>query len=474
MRVVIFFCFFGVMLSSCASMGKQQSEVKRLTGIDLEGKRDKALLEGKEFVWGDWPEEKWWEVFQDEGLSSVIESALKDSPSLQSVEANVRAVKGQSDIVRSRLFPQINALFNVLWSYFGHDLQKLTPQLDPNFHLYTAGLDFGYEFDFWGKNRKLFEAALGEVLVQEALFQQAKVILSVTIALEYYNLQASSAKLQVMEELLATRSRQLELVLLRDKYRIDNAIDVNSVKQDVLFLQESLAALKEELELEKSSLLTLMGHNPTEELGFDLVWKANHKPFELPEKLGLDLLAKRADVAAGIASVKKSASLVGVAVAQFFPSIDLYGFVGYQSLELHKLFSGGTFLPGLLPFIQMPIFQGGKLRGYLKEKIAQHEATVYQYNDVVLKAVNEVVSGIERLMGVNERLKFQTEKSFFAKDVYELTDIKYKQGIDSLLGLLQTKEKYLWVEINQIELERMKYESVILLIKALGGGFSSG
>lgn len=472
MRVIISFSFLLLGLSSCANMGKNDQAALPMKGIDLDGARKEALKEKGLFVCGDWPEKNWWDDFQDCELSKVIENALRDNPSLQSVQARVMAVKGQADVVKSKLFPKVNALFNLIWIYLSKDAQKSLPRLDPNFHFYTVGFDFTYEFDFWGKNRKLFLAALGEVQTEEALLAQAKISLSTSVAIGYFNLQATAAKLQVMSELLENRSKQLELTILRDKYRIANLIDVDQMKQEVLFLQEGFSALKEELDLHKSSFLTLMGHNPAQDLEFGFKWKVNYIRLEIPKDIGLNLLARRADLAAQMARVKKSANLVGVAVSQFYPSVNLAGLLAFQDLDFNRLFSGQSFMPTLFPLIQLPIFQGGKLRANLREKLALHEAAVYDYNDSILRAANEVVKSINRLISVNEQLNFHYTKSGLSKEVSQLTDIKYKQGIDSLYKLLQAKEKYLMTKMHQIELERIKYESVILLIRALGGGYN--
>jgi NodT family efflux transporter outer membrane factor (OMF) lipoprotein len=472
MRTIISFMILFSVFTSCATVGKSNPLAKPVKSIDLEGVRKNAIKDKEVFVCGDWPSNNWWDDFQDSGLSLSIEKALKDSPSLQSVQARVLAAKGHADVVRSKLFPKIDAIFNLIWIYFSKDIQKQFPSVDPNFHFYTAEFDFNYEFDFWGKNKKTFLAAIGDVQTEEALFEQAKIILTTSLAIAYYNLQATSAKMKVIESLLENRKKQLDLTWLRDENKIGNQIEVARVYGEVLFLEESYAALKEEMDLHKSSFLTLMGHNPSIDLEFGFSWKADYVRFEIPKEIGLHFLARRSDLAAQMARVKKSADLVGVAISQFYPSVNLAGLIGFQTLDFNHLCTGQSFMPSLLPLIQLPILHGGELRANLKEKIAMHESIIFEYNDSILKAANEVVRSITRLKSSHERLDFQIQKTLYAKEMSELTNLKYKQGIDSLFKALQVEEQYLWVELHQIELQRIKYESIILLIKALGGGYN--
>jgi NodT family efflux transporter outer membrane factor (OMF) lipoprotein len=472
MQSIISFVLLFLIFTSCANVGKRASLVKPLKSVDIEEVRNSAIKDKALFTSGDWPEKNWWDDFEDKRLSSSIEKALKDSPSLQSVEARVLAARAHAEVVRSKLFPKIDALFNLIWVYFSKDIQKQFPSVDPNFHFYTAGFDFTYEFDFWGKNKKTFLAAIGDVETEKALYEQAKIILTTSVAISYYNLQATVAKLQVINALLENRKKQLELTHLKDENKIADQIEVASVKGEVLFLEESKRALEEEKNLHQSSFLTLIGQNPSVDIDFDYSWKVLYTRFEIPKEIGLKLLARRADLAAQMARVKKSADLVGVAISQFYPSVNLAGLIGFQTLDFDHLCTGRSFIPSLLPLVQLPIFHGGELRGNLKEKMALHESVVFAYNDAILNAANEVVRSINRLRASHERLDFQMQKTSLAREMSELTNIKYKQGIDSLLKALQVEEQYLWVELHQIELQRIKYESIILLIKALGGGYT--
>ncbi len=473
MRVIIPFSFIFFCLSSCANMGQKQVSVKPVKSVDINSVRSGEVGDRSLFVCGDWPEKNWWDDFQDPDLSKAIEQGIRESPSIQSVEARVLAAKAQSDIVKSKLFPQIDALFNLIWVYLSKDIHKKFPSVDQNFHFYTAGFDFTYEFDFWGKNKKLFLASLGDVKTEEALYQQAKIALSTSIAMKYYDLQSTAVKIRIVSAILENRAKMLSMSNLLDEHQIGNGIDVNQRARDVLILQESLAALKEELDLHKSSFKTLLGQNPSGDLEFGFAWNVQFAPFELPPEIGLNLLARRADLAAQMARVKKSADLVGVAVSQFFPSVNLAGLIGFQDLDFSKLCSSQSFMPSLIPLIQLPIFHGGKLRANLREKIAVHESIVFEYNELILKAANEVVKGISRLKSVNERLGYQINKVAAVKIISDLTEIKFRQGIDSLYRSLQSQEEFLWAELHQVELQRLKYDAIIRLIKALGGGYGN-
>ena len=251
--------------------------------------------------------------------------------------------------MRARLLPQLNGIFNMVWAFLGQEARTTFPNLSENFQFYTGGFNISYEFDFWGKNKKMFEAAFTEMQIQELMWRQARINLAVQIVVEYYNLQATKERLHLLKKVLGARKVELELVTLRDKYRIDSGIDVAKLKGEIAGLEKGISAVSEELELGKSLLATYLGHNPTEDLGITYKWNPEYKPFELPDGIGTDLLARRADIAAQMGRVLQSAKLIGVAVTEFMPNITLTGFPGFLSPTINNWISAPGFSVGLCP-----------------------------------------------------------------------------------------------------------------------------
>jgi len=469
---VLFFCFIIITFGSCTNDNRYYTNLRVKNGLDLSAV-SKPALQSYLFVEGRWPKETWWAYFEDEQLSQFIEIALNDNPSLQSAQAKVRQANQEAFVIRGKFFPQINASFHALQSELSEEgSAKLVPHLDRHFHLFNLALNFNYEFDFWKKNKFLFEAAIGEMMVQKVLSYQAKLILSTAIAHQYFNLEANMAKMQILSEILVNRSRQLELIELRRQNRIDNLLNVNHSKNELVSLQETIAALQEEIELEKSMLITLMGKNPAEKLTLLSIWKTEQKAIELPKKLGLELIARRPDLIAQIWRVEVAAKHIGVANANFYPNIDLSAFGGVLSLKLQDLFTGKALTGSILPAVSVPIFQGGKLKSNLKAKVAAYEAAVYDYNEILNQAANEVVQGITKLSSVNEKITYQKEEIGFYKHTYNLTFSRFKHGIDSMIAVLKADEKYLLARLREINLEKELKSAIIDLVKSLGGGFN--
>ena len=243
--------FIAVTLTSCSGINQSYTKLKIDRSIDL-SEKTKDALDTELFVTGEWPKDTWWEIFNDDQLSGFIETGLKKNPSLASTEAMVRQANQEAFVVRSKLFPTINGLFNLMWSQFSKEgLQVHVPNVGKDFHLYNLALSFDYEFDFWKKNKYAYEAAIGESRIKEAMHQQSRLVISSAIATEYFRLMSNMFKFQILEEIILAKARNLELVNLRKQNRIDNLLSLNSMKEEVVIMQKALTALVEEIKLEK-------------------------------------------------------------------------------------------------------------------------------------------------------------------------------------------------------------------------------
>ena len=66
-------------------------------------------------------------------------------------------------------------------------------------------LSFRYEFDFWGKNRAMLEAALGHAAAEEAETAEVRLRLTTGIARAYFRGQALQQQLAIVKTIVRIR-----------------------------------------------------------------------------------------------------------------------------------------------------------------------------------------------------------------------------------------------------------------------------
>lgn len=470
----LLFCI-SLFFHSCVSFSNSDSSAEAVLEVNLDDSKEMAALSG-EFEQGDWPEVDWWNVFEDNQLSSYVETAIYQSPTMQAAAAKVRVAHEAARGMKSFLYPDLDLNLSDNWEHLPKDsLFRYPPSIIPAvINQLDLSLSFNYEIDIWGKNINLYRASAGIAKAQAAEAFQTMLILSVQVCKEYYNIQINQKKLQKYNDLLCLRLKRFELIQDRFINGIDNKLPLLMVERQVQEAQEKVLQVENELSLNRHLLNVLMGQGPdTEENMMFLKEISFEKAFVLPENLSLDLLSRRADVTAAIWRVEAEAKKVGAAKAAFYPNINLRALAGFESLSWSDFLTLENFQGLLRPALHLPIFKGGRLRANLKESIASFDAAVYDYNQIVLEAAKDVSDQISTFISIDRQRLVHFDSVLSALTESSIRQMRFQQGIDNRLVAIQAQEMALEQEIMQLDLERMKILTILKLIKALGGGYCS-
>lgn len=468
MRVILLLIL--ILFSSCRRRGNQEVELTKKISLD------ETLCQAEvseQFRIGDYPENKWWEEFEDDHLSCLIQTALNENPSLLAAKKRVDVANQTALMVRSKLFPEVSGMFQYAWLYLvdSHFLQALLPGLQNSNFLYNLMFNFDYEFDFWGKNRKKYKAALGSARATSLSYEEAKLILSVSIAKSYVNLVSLKAKKEVLEQILCKKEKFLSLIELRKKNRLDTKIDSNTYSQKIKNLEEGLTVINQEILLEKSLINILVGRNPQHEVDTIAIYKAFEKKPELPEDITSTLLLHRPDLLSALWVAKKNALEIGVSITEFLPDVTILDGPAFAAGRAEEFFSSKSFANLILPEVKQPIFTGGRLMANWRKSVAAYKASVYEFNDLFLQAAKQVHDAVIKYMESEEIENLQEEKLVVSKKNYELEFLRFSHGIASMLSLLEYDESYLQNKTFMIEKQRRKKLAYISFIQSIGGGF---
>ncbi|NGX38899.1 MAG: Outer membrane protein OprM [Chlamydiae bacterium] len=435
-----------------------------------------AALEGPEFVEGDFPPCEWWEMFSDPKLSQLICIALANNPTMQKVEALFTRVEEEAKIKRSHLFPTLGFNAAVNWRYLSENdfFRAFTPVIPTSIPEYLIDLDFSYEFDFWGKNRNIYEGALGLAKAQEAEKEGAILALSTSVATLYFKLQSEMQALSILKKERSLLTRLFELTQSREKEAIDDLTQPLQAEERLLYINQSILFSELQVTITKHALSVLLGEGPECDLEICPHQSPNTGAFPLPKCLSSNLLARRPDLMAQLWRVEAAAHLVGAAKAEFFPNISLIALTGFDSVFFNKLFSGGSFGATVRPALHLPIFTAGRIKANLGAKQAEFDEAIFTYNGLLLEAVKEVADKIANLQTADEALKITQRVVNNQTQQQQLTAKRYAFAVDNLLSLISAQEEVLSRELDQNQKEYEKRLAAVDLIKALGGGYCNG
>jgi NodT family efflux transporter outer membrane factor (OMF) lipoprotein len=331
----------------------------------------------------------------------------------------------------------------------------------------TLGLSFCYEFDFWGKNRDIFRAAMGQASAMAAEKMQAELILTTSIAYTYAELQFLLRKKRIYQQ-IEDHTQKIDAVReKRKRHALDTSLAKLSSHFDVLEVRAWIRALDQQIQQDLHKLKALSG------LGQDDDLEVFYHPWgptvvSIPENLSLDLIARRPDLSAQKARVEAAANEIGAAKTDFYPNISIQGIVGFESVlgRLFKNFSGNA-----QPALHLPIFTAGRLQAQLMEKVADFNTAVYDYNGLILQAAQEVADRLTDISLLQKQIEIRRSAFMTSEEEVALTMKRLHHAIDDRITLLNAKNSALKSELTLAEVEYGKQAAAILLIRALGGGY---
>ncbi|MGK5078697.1 efflux transporter outer membrane subunit [Janthinobacterium sp. HLX7-2] len=419
-----------------------------------------------------WPTEKWWERYGDLQLNTLMEEALKRSPSLKMAQARVRqaeAIAGRAEAARA---PQTGfADRNNRQLFSGHGTTP-PPVAGQWKWVNEATLNGAYEFDFWGKNQSAIEAAVGMTHAVEVDAYASRLVLVTNILRSYVRLQTAHQQLDIATATLKQRQRILELIQQRVRARIDSAVDLKQAESLVPTAKVQIAQINESIELSKAELGALSGQGP--DRGMALMRPTMHEARGtlLPSALPAELIGRRPDIVAQRWRVEAASKEIINAKAQFYPNISLTALIGMQSLGFPNFNDAASRITGIGPALSLPIFDGGRLKSNLAGRNAEYDYAVEQYNATVIDAVRDVVSQLVSLRGIEEQRAMQQEAVTAADEAYGLALQRYRSGVGNYLQVLAAELQKLASERQQSDLDMRAIELDIGLARSLGGGFA--
>jgi len=421
---------------------------------------------------GEWVRARWWEEFNDPILNGLMARGLRCSPTLSLAQERLKAAAQAALQKKAALYPELDLNAFDFWAHLSREgfFRAFSPLEPAAINDFFLGLTFTYEFDFWGKNRDLYNAALGEAAARCAETMQAELILTTSIAYTYFELQFLLKKKQIFEERRENRRQAALIRTQRQKGALDTALDPLAARAETLGVDAELSDLEATISAQVHKIKALMGLSQDDPVDVS-VQPMKPLPLVLPEKLGLDLIGRRPDLIAQRRRLEAAALKVDAAKTEFYPNLNLMGFLGTESVTWSQLFKAGNYDVGILPALHLPIFTAGKLRAQLYEKSAEFNQAVYTYNETIVQAAREIADSLTKISALLREIKVRGELFDIAKAQESLTLRRFEGAVATKTDTLQAADGVLQKELALSWLEYAAQMAKINLIRALGGGF---
>lgn len=419
-----------------------------------------------------WPGDQWWQTYGDQQLDALVREALQDSPSLQVAAARLRQAEAGVGIARSANAPQIGANANLNETKQSYNYLQPQSSLPQGWNDYgRLTLDFSWELDFWGRNRASLAAATSTLEAQAAELMQSRLLLASSVAAGYAELNRLHANRDTALKALEIRVKTAELIAKRHANGLETRGGLRDADARRAMAEGQLLAVDEQLALQRNRLAALLGAGPDRGQTITRPTLNLSSGFGLPSSLSADLLGRRPDVVAARLRAEAAAKRIDVAQAEFYPNVNLVGFIGVHSLGLDQLFKSGSDTGSVGPAISLPIFNGGRLKARYRASEAEYDTAVAQYNDTVTRALHEVADNAVSQKALGQRLRKAEEAVEAATEAHRVASNRYEGGLATYLEVLSAEDSLLGSLNARTNLQSLALSLDIDLQRSLGGGY---
>ncbi|MCC4594581.1 efflux transporter outer membrane subunit [Xanthomonas campestris pv. phormiicola] len=409
----------------------------------------------------------WRQVFLDQRLQKVIALALDNNRDLRVAVLNIDKARAEYRIQRADLFPSITAS--------GSQTNEGARSGGQSQVSRSASAEVGvssWELDLFGRIRSLKNEALETYLATEQTQRDTRLSLVAEVAGDWLAVAADQQLLALAKQTLESQRKTLELTERKHEQGVVSGVDLASVQASVERARADLASYSTSVAQARNALELVVGAPLPEQLlpgpaaGADVVALA-----PLPAALSSTALLQRPDVLYAEHTLKAANADVGAARAAFFPTISLTTSAGRSSDQLSDLFKGaGSRTWSFVPSISIPIFQGGELKAELDQAKISRNIYVADYEKAIQSAFSEVADALAERAHVDEQLDAQRAYVDATRRSYELSDARYRNGVDSYLDALTSQRSYYSAQQDLITLRLTEASNRVALYKVLGGG----
>ena len=409
---------------------------------------------------------KWWEVFQDPQLQSLIRTALKNNYDVRIAATRVLQAQAQLGITRADQLPSLGVGGNIS----SQQSPKLGPI--PSYELTQGELtaSAAYNLDFWGKYRRATEAARATLLADDWAQKEVTATLVANLATAYFELRELDLELEISKRTFNSRSDSLQLTRSLERHGIDSLLDVRQSEQLVYTAATEIPDFERQIAQEENAISILLGKNPDDVPRGLKLTEQPHAP-EVPAGLPSSLLERRPDVREAEENLIAANAQIGVARAAYFPQISLTGTAGYESPALTNLFTGPAGLWSLAASVTQPIFEGGRLKSNVRLAEAQHEQMLLTYQQTIQGAFRDVSNGLIAYRK-NREFRIQEERLLeSAQDAARLSEVRFKAGTTDYLEVLTNETNSFSAELGVAQAQANELIALVQLYQALGGGW---
>jgi NodT family efflux transporter outer membrane factor (OMF) lipoprotein len=435
----------------------------------------------------------WWSLFHDAQLTALERRVAAENLDVRVAGMRVAESRALLGTARAAEFPTLNAnasynrqkasnvgVFSAAPTALGANGARtntaggLAGHTLAPFDVYQYGFDASWEIDLWGGVKRSVESATASAVAADEAQRGALLTAQAEVARDYITLRGVQAQLQIARDNVRIARESLSLTQQRAAGGVTTDLDVANASAQLRTTMAQIPRLEEQ-EAQTINALSLLLGQPPNALRTELETARPVPPVppQVPIGLPSELARRRPDIRQAEAQLHAATADIGVAVADFYPTLTLGGSVGLQALQFASAFNANARQYSVGPGLTVPLFEAGRLRATLNLRKAQQQEAAINYQKTVLQAWHDVDNALTAYQAEQSRRDQLVQAVAESRRALNLAQSRYQQGVADFLTVLDAQRTLLGAEQELADSTTTVSANLVALYKALGGGWET-
>ncbi|MBE9527442.1 MAG: efflux transporter outer membrane subunit [Proteobacteria bacterium] len=412
----------------------------------------------------------WWHLFNDPVLNQLIEEAKRENHSLRIAGLRIFESRAFLGIANSSLYPQLQQVKGSS-SYVNNQAHGGNTEKSQTFTSYQAGFNVGWELDFWGRFQRGIESADAAYFASITNQQDAQVLLTAQMASAYFSYRTTQARISIAHENAKIQQRSYEITTNLFKSGEGSELDLQQAKTQYLATLSTIPELEIALLQIRNAIAVLLSKQP------DVIEQLAISAYQWPvisaqyfQYIPANLLTRRPDIRTAAWQVAAQSAQIGVAEADYYPAISLFGSIGWSGNDISGASDIGSLVLG--PAFTWNVLDYDRIENNVRIQDSRLQQLIEQYQNLVLQAAKEVDDASYSLLKTSEQKLLVDESLKASQRALALANIRYREGYSDFQRVLDAQRAMFSQADRQLVTQDSYISSIIGLYKSMGGGWS--
>lgn len=402
----------------------------------------------------------WWKKYNNQDLNRILDAVIDNNKDLNIARVNFLSTLARYKLLKLDLYPSLSGNLGVsVRKNLSNGLQT---------HDFSNGIMLNYELDIYGKISD--QVASSEFLAKASEYElRALELDTINLAINaIFELIYFNDVDHLLNNHLKNLEKMLEIYTTKLNYGKVEYIDLLNIKKSLLNTRQNIIANLQNKDLTLKNIKDLLGREDENLINAILAYSLDDfSMHKLNFDIELNMLAYKPQVQAKLNQLKASYKDYSSIQKGILPSIKVLGALNGNHTDIDESFKF-LFLGGNVA-IELPFLDFYRVKQNVKISELAYQARLFEYKDVLQKAIHEFKLCYENDRYYNDLLNLVKDINTNQAKITQLYYEKYELGRSELKDYLDADALLInsLQELSRAKLSLLKninlYHNIVLI-----------